>query len=277
MPLRLALALGWVLAWIAFYLARWRVEAAKARIREVFGERFSEKEISRIAWVSLRNMFFSAVEVMRVPSLSDKWIAKHTNFPESDGGHKLKALESGAIMALPHMGSWDMGGVAASMVGVPIFFITGRQKNPLFDGYVNSMRGFTGIETIPRDSRSLLKQVIRYLKAGKVLAFTNDLRAKTQAMSVQFLGKKANIVGGMALFARQAKVPVFPLYLTRDGWTYHRVTFADPIYPDPSLPKEEDWQRITQEVMNFFDEAIKKRPEQYFWYNKRWVLDPLSD
>ena len=275
LPLRGALGLGWILAWIAFYVVQWRVDTAKARIHEVFGNKYTEKEIKRIAWISLRNMFFNAIEVIRIPSLSDKWIEKHTNFPESESGHKIKAIKNGAIMALPHMGSWDMGGVAASMVGVKIFFITGKQKNPLFDQYVNKMRGFTGIATIPRDSKSLLKQVIRNLKTGKVLAFTNDLRSKTEAMRVQFLGKEANIVGGMALFARMADVSIFPLYLIREGWTYHKVKFAEPLHPDKSLEKEQDWQRITQKVMDFFTEAVKEHPEQYFWYNKRWVLDPL--
>ncbi len=277
LPVHAALGVGWIIAWTSFVFFGWRVKPAMARIREVFKDRFDEREVRRIAWLSLRNTAFSAIEVLRIPSLSDRWIARYTNFPESPGAAELLSLKGGAIMALPHMGSWDMGGVAASIVGVPIFFITGTQKNPLFDSYVNRMRGVTGIETIPRDSKSLLRQVIRNLRKGRVLAFTNDLRAKTKAMSVQFLGSEANIVGGMALFARQANVPVYPLYLTREGWTYHRVTFGDPIFPNPDLPKEEDWQRITQEVMTFFDKAIRAHPEQYFWYNKRWVLDPLDE
>ena len=54
LPYRLALGLGWALAWIAFHLVRWRVDAAKTRIREVLGDTVSEREVRRIAWVSLR-------------------------------------------------------------------------------------------------------------------------------------------------------------------------------------------------------------------------------
>ena len=45
--------------------------------------------------------------------------------------------------------------------------------------------------------------------------------------------------------------------------------------PDPALPKEQDWLRMTQAVIDLYDAAIRAAPEQYFWYNKRWVLDPL--
>jgi lauroyl/myristoyl acyltransferase len=47
------------------------------------------------------------------------------------------------------------------------------------------------------------------------------------------------------------------------------------VYSDPGLDKAEDCRRITQRVMDIFDAAIRAQPEQYFWYNKRWVLDPL--
>jgi lauroyl/myristoyl acyltransferase len=32
---------------------------------------------------------------------------------------------------------------------------------------------------------------------------------------------------------------------------------------------------MMEELMAQFSTAIKANPEQYFWYNKRWVLDPL--
>ncbi len=28
--------------------------------------------------------------------------------------------------------------------------------------------------------------------------------------------------------------------------------------------------------MCVFDRAVRERPDQYFWYNKRWVLQPLE-
>ena len=43
-----------------------------------------------------------------------------------------------------------------------------------------------------------------------------------------------------------------------------------------TVAKEADWTRMTQQGMDIFDQAIRKHPDQYFWYNKRWVLDPLE-
>ncbi|WP_372794797.1 hypothetical protein, partial [Pontiella sp.] len=48
LPYRAALCVGAGLGWVAFYLVRWRVEKAKARIREVLGDDLPAKEVNRI-------------------------------------------------------------------------------------------------------------------------------------------------------------------------------------------------------------------------------------
>lgn len=275
LPERCALAIGWVLAWIGHHIVRFRAVEARRRIREVFGDRLSPRDVRRCAWVSFRNTVFNAIEVMRMPKVTREWVDAHI---EQDGIERVADLAKsgkGSILVVPHTGNWDLSGVAAQTFGVPMFFVVGKQRNLLVDAWLNRMRGITGIETIPRDS-SVLKKVIKNLREGKVLAFMTDLRSKTPGVQVRFLGKTANVVGGMGLFARQADVPIFPVVVTRVGWTRHRWRFHEPIYPDPTQEKSADWQRMTQRVMDIYDAAIRAEPEQYFWYNKRWVLDPLE-
>ena len=42
-----------------------------------------------------------------------------------------------------------------------------------------------------------------------------------------------------------------------------------------AIGSEEDFLRMTREVMALFDQAVREHPDQYLWYNKRWVLDPV--
>lgn len=276
LPYRAALALGAGLGWIAFYLVRWRVDNAKARIREVLGEDLPAKEVNRIAFLSLRYMFFNMVDVLRNNFWTPERFRKYSNFHiASDRMHKHLESGRGAIVAAPHMGSWELAGVASEAHGVPLFTIFGTQRNPLFNQFINRLRGGDGDKVLPRDDRMLPRKVIKKLRAGKVLALATDLRSRTQGIPIQFFGKEANIVGGMALFSRLAKVPVLPMIVYREGWTQHRCILFDPIEPDFELDKEEDWKRITQLTMSTYEAEIRKRPEQYFWYNKRWVLDPF--
>lgn len=275
LPLRAALAVGWVLARLAFHVGRFRRAEAERRIRQVFGTRFAPREVSRIAWISLRNTFFNGIEVMRLVRPDRDWLAYHRGHHGLPEAKARYAADSGAIVVVPHTGNWDVAGVVAHLLGMPLFFVVGRQKNPLVDAWLNRMRGVTGIETIPRDA-GLLRKVVRNLRDGKVLAFMTDLRSPTPAMRVRFLGHEANVVAGMGLFARMADVPVIPVVLTREGWTRHVWRVGEAVRPDPARPKDEDALRMTQTVIDLYDAAIREAPEQYFWYNKRWILDPLE-
>lgn len=274
LPHRGGLLFAFGLGWIAYYLLRWRVDEARRRVREVFGDTCSARDVRRITWLSMRNMCFNAIETMRVGPSTRAWIEQSVTFTGED---KLEEQheKSGGIISSPHSGNWELSGVRAGMLDIDMFFITGTQHNPLFNEYVNGLRGATGIDTIPRDDPRLVRKVARNLKAGRFLAFTNDVRSRTPALPIRFLGREANIVEGMAVFARMANVPVFPAVACREGWSHHHTVFFDPIFPDPSLDRRSDYVRITQAVMDIFDREIRKHPEQYFWYNKRWVLDPL--
>lgn len=272
LPNRAALSIGWGAAAISFFLIRFRVHTAMSRIRHVVGDDVPEREIRRIAWVSFRNLCFNVIEILRMPRLTPERISAIADVEAIPRFKELKG-GNGAVLAVPHMGNWDMGGVASEIMGIPVFFMARRQKNPLVDAYLNRMRGVTGVETIPTDSRSL-RTILRNLKNGKVFAILPDVRARTGGVPIRFFNGTAYLPPGMASFARHAGVPVIPATLSRSGWTRHRWRVHDPIVPDPAMEKDQDERRILQLVMDIFDRAVREQPEQYFWYNKRWILDP---
>ena len=275
LPYRAALAFGGGLAWFAFHIVRWRVAEAERRIRDVFGDGMPAPEVRDIARRAMRSFFGCVIDTLRVPRLTREWIDRHIDAREIVRVQDIVRSGSGAIIVTPHLGSWELGGVAAQMLGLPLFYIVGRQKNPLTDAHANRMRGLTGIETIPRGGPALRKTV-KYLKDGRVLAFMTDLRNRTPGVKAQFLGHEANLVPGMGMFAKMAGVPIVPSVATRTGPTTHLIRFYPPIHPDPALDRDADVTRMTQEVMKIFDRVILDAPDQYFWFNKRWVLDPLE-
>jgi KDO2-lipid IV(A) lauroyltransferase len=274
LPLHAALALGWLIGRLFFHVLRFRRDKAESRLKQVFGERFTANERKRIAWLSFRNICFNAVEAARFGQLTPEKLQK---MPLYSGIVAMKEIyrKNGAfIFSTAHMGNWDLGGIACKLAGIPVFSIARRQKNPLTDDLLNQMRNATGMEVVLNDSK-VLKNVIRRLKAGEVLAILPDVRSNTEALAIDFLGGQANLGAGVALFAQMANCPIYPVALLRRGWTHHEYKVFDPITPDPSLDKKEDWQRMLQTLVSIFDAEIRANPEQYFWFNKRWVLDPI--
>jgi Kdo2-lipid IVA lauroyltransferase/acyltransferase len=275
-PYRAALLFGWILARVAFHVIRFRRREAERRIREVFAGRLTPREVRRVAWDSLRNLFFTAVEIMRGPSMTLKWFQATTSYEAAAEVLRREfALGHGAIAACPHMGSWELAGAGAVLLGIPVFTIAGKQRNPLFDAYLLETRTRMGFDMSERGSGTM-RTVIRNLRDGKFFAMLPDVRMPTPALRVKFLGREANIGTGMALFARHADAPICPIVNTRRGWARHVVRAYPPIRPDPEADKDADVQRMTQAVFDVFSEAILAEPGQWFWYNKRWIFDPVE-
>jgi Kdo2-lipid IVA lauroyltransferase/acyltransferase len=276
LPYRVALGLGWGIAGLIFYVFRYRAAAAKTRIREVFGTRYSNREVNRIAWQSWRNFCWTAVEMVRIPVSSPAWVRSVVDVGDSD--RKILAhmqTGRGAIIAAAHMGSWEMATLTSLACGIRLFTVTGNQKNQLVEEYIHRMRMGTGFETLQRSS-SVLKGIVRKIREGKVFALLPDVRSRTPGVAIRFLGKTANIAGGLGLIAKMTGVPVFPCVITRQGCARHRYRLMEAVWPDANLEKTEDWRRMTQAVFDVFDRAIREQPEQWFWFNKRWILDPLE-
>ncbi len=274
LPLRAALALGWIAAAGSHFIGRVHVARTHERIREVFGDRYTDKEVRRIAWIAWRNLCFNAIDALRFSMLTPEKIQKQ---PVANLEPKLKQIlkdcEGGFIFATPHMGNWEIAGIAADLVGIPLFTIVRKQKNPFMDAYINRMRRTFSMEVLHREAR-MWKSVVDRLKQGKVLAILPDINSRAKGVTVDFLNGKATIATGTASFAQMANCPIYPVCVRRIGWTQHDAVLLDPITPDPSVEREEDQQRIMQQVMTALSNEIIQTPEQYFWYNKRWVLNP---
>ena len=276
LPYRLALSLGWVLARLMALALRRRMVEVQRRIRGALGEAScSPAQARRIAWLAWRNFVFNSIDTIRLPHLREGWIRRVVDY---EGAVQLRdqvQANGRVILAAPHMGSWEMAGMALHFFGLRLSYIVRRQSNPLTDEYLNRLRQIKGFECLERDSRSLLRVALRHLKEGRVLTILPDVRARDDAFQVDFLGGRASVMQGMAVFAKLSGAPIVPACVRRVGWTRHRWQTFEPVVPDPSLDRDSDVRRMTQAVFDHFDRVIREHPEQYFWFNKRWILDPL--
>jgi KDO2-lipid IV(A) lauroyltransferase len=277
LPYKRALAMACGVAWFLFHVARFRRKETFRRIREVFGEGTSQKKVRHIAWMSLRNMAFNCVEMIRASRIDKAWIDQYMpDFQEKV--HIVNDLikkHRGLIFAVPHTGNWDLAGWACSRHGVNMFSVAAKQKNPYVNTWISRQRE-NGIKMLERGGGTL-RQILRLLCQGNAFAILPDVRMPTPDLSLPFLGGVANLGRGMAMFAVSTNVPILPAIFTRKGWNRHEFIHYDPLIPDPALERDEDAKRLTEAVVAIVDKAIRENPEQWFWYNKRWVLTPLQN
>ena len=272
LPHRVALGLVWGPVRLAFALNGKLQARTLRRMRQALGEEIPDRELKRMAWLAFRNLAFTAVEGIRFPGIRKSWVDRHMELESMDEVHAELAQGHGFIVAVPHMGNWELAGIAMHSQGVELMTLARKQKNPLMDAWINRLRMSTGVEAIDTRSRAVGDVARKLREEKKVLALLPDVRSKAGGIPVTFLDTSIDVPGGAAHYARETGLPVFTAEVIRTGWARHSWHKTGRIMPDPALGEAEDRRRIMQFVMDRLGESVRAHPENYFWFNKRWVL-----
>ena len=272
-PYCLACALARGLARLAFACGLHRRRTLE-RIQSVFPEK-DAAECRRIAIGSLANVLQSAVEMIRAPRLNKKWIAKHVKDVQvyADRLRGIVDEGRGAVIFVPHCGNWYMAAWAMAHFGIPLFAIAASQRNPYVEAWMQRLYG-SDIEVLTRGSATVLQDIRARIAAGRAFAILPDLRVPAPDTEVPFLNGTANVSHGGAMFAVSTGAPVVVAIMRRENGL-HTFDHLATLRPDPDAPdRKEEARRLMREAMALIDEGVRKTPEQWFWYNSRWILQP---
>lgn len=268
----------WLADALAFFAVRclgFKRERTMGRIRSVFPSK-PPAECRAIAVRSLANVLKTAVEMIRAPKLTSAWMDRHV----VDGRlYKDKLQEfvdegKGVVIMVPHSGNWYMAAWAMAAYGLPLFAIAARQRNPRIDAWMK--RQYGSVEVLERGSARTLVEIKEKLRAGRAFAILPDLRVPHRDVEVDFLGGKANVSHAGAMFAVRCGSPIIVAMMRREGGR-HVFDHIGTLRPDPAATdRKAEAARLTREAMSMIDGRLKEHPEDWYWYNKRWILQPVE-
>ena len=273
-PYRMACAIARGAAWTLVCVLGFKRSRTYARIREVFPDK-SREECKHIAVSSLANILQNAVEMIRAPRLTKEWITRHVkDMPVyADRLQAILAEGKGAVIMVPHSGNWYMAAWAMARYGMPLCAIAARQRNQYINAWM--ARQYGTIEVLTRGEAATLHDIRERIRNGRAFAILPDLRVPNPDVEIPFLNGTANVSHGGALFAVATGAPLVVAMMRRENGL-HTFDHLATLRPNPDAPdKKEEACRLTRETMALLDAAIQKTPEQWFWYNKRWLLQPV--
>ncbi|TMF50851.1 MAG: lysophospholipid acyltransferase family protein [Chloroflexi bacterium] len=242
-------------AW--FWLSPAQRSAALDNYATALGRDRSDPDVARVARRAFQNYGRMLIDFLLLGSLTpDELIARMS----VDGREHLDAALAhgrGVIMAVPHMGSWDMAGSYAGALGYRISAVAERFPGSLNDAVVATRERF-GLNVITL-GRAAVRGINEALAANHVVALLCDLE-QGPGLSVNFFGRRATVPGGPAAFALKTGAALLPAYqyATAAG-RYH-------VHLDAALAAHEGDTKETlmQRVIGRFEDFIKERPDQ--WY-----------
>jgi phosphatidylinositol dimannoside acyltransferase len=185
------------------------------------------------------------------------------------------AAGRGVILALPHMGNYDLAGAWLIAKGADSVTVVAERLKPesVYDRFV-AFRESLGVEVLPASggTGSAFGILAQRLRAGKTVGLVCDRDVTGRGMEVEFFGEKARMMGGAAALAVQTGAALVPVILWFEGdqWGAH-------IHEEIPVPAEGDGEQksaaMMQEVARLFEAGIRAHPQDWHMLQRVFVAD----
>lgn len=251
----------------------WRKKSTAERVAMVFPD-LNGKQHEAIRKEAVRNLARNLTELIR--SGLDSKIEIDGLAETFAAFTRAREKGKGILLVIVHSGNWDLAGVRSVQGGFPMCFIARKQKNDLTYQQLVQVREQSGGTVVDRDDPRLIRKLLAFLNDNGIVAVLIDIRARTAGETYHYLGKEAHLANGLGLLAAKSEAEVVPVFLGRRGRYAH---IWKPL-PARRLTKDNTGKAARNDLLQgCLDDLgceVLAHPESYFWFNKRWVLEPFE-
>jgi KDO2-lipid IV(A) lauroyltransferase len=211
-------------------------------------------------------------------SLPLSWIEY---FAEAHGGkdrapsfrgaeHLYRALARGrgAVIAAPHLGSWELAGLALARLGIEVQAVSGVQIHPLLARALRDRKAREGL--VIRTPDEGFAPLVAALRRGAVVVLLVDGDIHSRSLPAPFFGRRIPFPAGPAILARRARVPILHAHATRGEDGSHEVVFDGLDEADLRLTLREDLERLTTLVARAQERSIAENVTQWCIFRPLW-------
>ncbi len=175
--------------------------------------------------------------------------------------------EARPIIALTaHTGNWDLLAAYTIARGIPLSTVGKEARNPDVQVALRSMREAYGIDTIWRSDKSGVKRIIGCFKERRVMAALIDQDTRVDSLFVPFFNTPAKTPSTLVDLGKRFNARFVSAFIIRTGGTKFEIHTAE-------LDGSKSTEEILAEYHHNLERLIRKRPDQWVWFHKRWRTD----
>jgi KDO2-lipid IV(A) lauroyltransferase len=267
LPHRGALALGRALGRLAWRLSERDRRRALEHLSFALPD-LPEDERLRIAKASFRSAGMNLAELLHFLRHSRREILSHLEIEGWENVAAAKASGRSILILTGHCGNWELIGTALHNGGVPPAAVARPLDDPGLQKLLVDLRNHLGTTTIARGTRGAPRQLLEVLRGGGALAMLIDQDTRVDGVWVPFFGRPAFTPVGAAEIALRQKANVIPSFIERRPDGNHLIRFL------PPLELLEDPRELTASMTAAIEAQVRRRPEQWVWWHKRWRRQP---
>lgn len=236
--------------------------------------------LAELSKAGMRSYMRYWMESFRLPTWSPRRIKDGIDVRDV---HRLtEGLDAGrgVIIALPHLGNWDLAGAWVT-TDLKVGFTTVAERlkpESLYDRFVAYREGL-GMEVLPHSGGAAFGTLARRLRAGGLVCLVADRDLSASGVEVTFFGDTARMPAGPALLAQQTGALLLPVTLWYDGTPVMKARIHPPVEEPETGDRTEKTSVMTQALADAFAVGIAEHPEDWHMLQRLWVsdLDPQGE
>ncbi|MFD8568168.1 phosphatidylinositol mannoside acyltransferase [Streptomyces sp. NPDC059639] len=232
------------------------------------------EHLARLSKAGMRSYLRYWMESFRLPTWSKERI--RNGFTPEDVHHLVDGLAAGkgVVLALPHMGNYDLAGAwVTTKLETPFTTVAERLKpETLYDRFVAYREGL-GMEVLPHTGGAAFGTLARRLRAGGLVCLVADRDLSTSGVEVKFFGEPTRMPAGPAMLAQQTGALLLPVTLWYDDSAMMRGRVHPPIDVPETGTRAEKTSVMTQALADAFATGIADHPEDWHMLQRLWLAD----
>ena len=171
------------------------------------------------------------------------------------------------IIMTAHIGNWEMF-IPIMSKYKKMMAVVRIQSNRGGDKFVKYLRTFDKISLIP--NKNATRQMLKGLKNNESLLLASDQNAKKKGKYIDFFNKPASIPIGAAYFHHKTKTKILIGFCTLNKSLKYDFKLKEINIEKNNEQLEDIIIELNTTYSKLLENEIKKFPEQYFWFHKKW-------
>ena len=223
-----------------------------------------------------RQQALNVVEVLRYAGGREAELAARLSVSGKEHVEAARAQGKGVLVLIAHFGNYALLALQVpKLFGYPLAVIAKPLRNATLNELWWDLQRQAGVNGIP--ARNAYRASVRALKDNGLVGFMLDQnRPAGQGVFVDFFGQPAATTPGLAVMSAHTGAPVLPVFIRRAPDGTHRVEALPPL-PPPADRRPETVQAFTATCTKIIEDEIRRHPDQWLWWHKRWKSRPPAD
>jgi KDO2-lipid IV(A) lauroyltransferase len=267
---RLGSAAGSFFSNLGFGRRRVAVNGLRAAFGDLTGDEI--EDLYRRVLTHFGRMIFEVPHVLR---MNKDNLDRYVVFEHPERLDRALLKGRGVLVLTGHFGNWELMSAAVSLKTKGRTAVVARPLDyEPADRVLRRIRTRFGTEIIPKNMG--LRRMLKILHANRVVGVLLDQNVDWyDGVFVPFLGNQACTNKGLALVALKTGSPVVPVFSVRRKDGRFSVIFGEEIPLTRSGDRMKDIEENTARFTRVIESYIRRYPDHWFWFHRRWKTKPL--